>query len=138
MLGMNMENAQGDFSLVEPGGPIDFVAQIYSLPFRVMRNIQAYNDPDARDGTVIGHLMNKEGGLMSIFGNNQPQGDGLIGNGFVSSTPDVGGYGYDTYNYGNEDIGVEHTGGNTSAQSDYSNVSWGDMTESDASSWDDY
>ena len=138
MLGMNMENAQGDFSLVEAGGPLDFIAQLYSLPFTVMRNIGAYNDPDARDGTVIGHLMNKEGGLMSIFGNNQPQGDGLIGNGFVSSTPDVGGYGYDTYNYGNEDIGVEHTGGNTSAQSDYSNVSWGDMTESDASSWDDY
>ena len=75
MLGMNMENAQGDFSLVEPGGPIDFVAQIYSLPFQVMRNIQAYNDPDEYgEGTAVGHLMNKEGGLMSVFGDGDSKG----------------------------------------------------------------
>ena len=128
-----MENKQGGFSLVEPGGPIDFVAQIYSLPFQVLRNIQAYNDPDEYGvGTAIGHLMNKEGGLMSIFGNNQPQGDGLIGNGFVSTT-DVGDYGYNTYNYGNEDIGVEHTGGGWS-----SNPSADDMAHSEVGSYASY
>jgi hypothetical protein len=172
MLGMNMENKQGGFSLVEPGGPIDFAAQIYSLPFQVLRNIQAYNDPDEYgEGTAVGHLMAKEGGLMSVFGGGDSKGllglfqseptvmpdsrnapqpwgkegdnswspDGINvfhGDGYnwntrtpSSSTPSSSGTSYD---------GDWGTSVNNSAQSDYSNVSWGDMTESDASSWDDY
>jgi hypothetical protein len=104
------------------GSLLDTVLQIAFPAYGLMRNAQGLFDPEHREGTLSG-----------FFGSDQPQGDGVIGNGFVSTND-----GYNTYNYGNEDIGVEHTGGNTSAQSDYSNVSWGDMTESDASSWDDY
>jgi len=120
------------------GSLLDTVLQIAFPAYSLMRNAQGLFDPEHRDGTITGWGMNKMEEPGGFFGSDQPQGDGVIGNGFVSSTPDVGGYGYDTYNYGNGDIGVEHTGGNTSAQSDYSNVSWGDMTEEEASSWDDY
>jgi len=120
------------------GSLLDTVLQFAFPVYGAMRQAQGLLSPEHREGTMTGWAMNKMEEPGGFFGSDQPQGDGVIGNGFVSSTPDVGGYGYDTYKYGNENIGVEHTGGNTSAQSDYSNVSWGDMTESDASSWDDY
>ena len=114
------------------GSLLDTVLQIAFPAYSLMRNAQGLFT-DERDGTMTGWAMNKMEEPGGFFGSDQPQGDGLIGDGFVSTND-----GYDTYNYGNEDIGVEHTGGNTSAQSDYSNVSWGDMTEEEASSWDDY
>ena len=115
------------------GSLLDTVLQFAFPVYGAMRQAQGLLSPEHREGTMTGWAMNKMEEPGGFFGSDQPQGDGVIGNGFVSTND-----GYDTYNYGNEDIGVEHTGGNTSAQSDYSNVSWGDMTESDASSWDDY
>jgi hypothetical protein len=114
------------------GSLLDTVLQIAFPAYGLMRNAQGLFDPDSREGTLTGWGMNKMEEPGGFFGSDQPQGDGVIGNGFVSTND-----GYDTYNYGNEDIGVEHTSG-SSAQSDYSNVSWGDMTEEEASSWDDY
>ena len=114
------------------GSLLDTVLQIAFPAYSLMRNAQGLFDPEHRDGTITGWGMNKMEEPGGFFGSDQPQGDGVIGNGFVSTND-----GYNTYNYGNEDIGVEHTSG-SSAQSDYSNVSWGDMTEEEASSWDDY
>jgi len=116
------------------GSLLDTVLQIAFPAYGVMRNTQAFFEPEHREGTTVGWGMDKLEQPGGLFGSDQPQGGGLIG-----TTPDVGGYGYDTYNYGNGDIGVEHTGGdNSSAQSDYSNVSWDNMTDAEASSWDDY
>lgn len=98
------------------GSLLDTVLQIAFPAFAVMRNASAMFDPNAREGTSVGWAMNKMEQPGGLFGDSQPQGGGLLGNGFVGTTPDVGGYGYDTYNYGNEDIGVE-TGGGWSSDS---------------------
>jgi hypothetical protein len=89
------------------GSLLDSILQFAIPAYSVMRNAQAMFDPNAREGTLIG-----------LFGDSQPQGEGLLGNGFVSTTPDVGGYGYDTYNYGNGDVGVENGGWGSSPSAD--------------------
>ena len=100
MLGMNVENKQGDFSLVEAGGPIDLGLQFVSLPFTVLRNIGAWLDPDNKgEGTAVGNLM-KEGGLMSVFGKDV--GDGLLGL-FPSDYSGMNGNQIDYRGYGDAD-----------------------------------
>ena len=114
------------------GSLLDTVLQFAFPVYGAMRQAQGLLSPEHREGTMTGWAMNKMEEPGGFFGSDQPQGDGVIGNGFVGTND-----GYDTYNYGNGDIGVDSTSG-SSAQSDYSNVSWGDMTEEEASSWDDY
>lgn len=115
------------------GSLLDTVLQIAFPAFSVMRNASAMFDPNAREGTMVGWGMDKMEQPGGLFGSEQPQGEGLIGNGFVGTTPSVGGYGYDTYNFGNGDIGVEHTDGGWS-----SNPSADDMAHSEVGSYASY
>lgn len=99
------------------GSLLDTVLQIAFPAFAVMRNANAMFDPNAREGTAVGWGMNKMEQPGGLFGDSQPQGGGLLGNGFVGED-NGGGYGYDTYNYGNGDIGVESTAYDGMSQSD--------------------
>jgi hypothetical protein len=100
------------------GSLLDTVLQLAVPAYGVMRNAQAVFDPNAREGTMLGWGMNKMEQPGGIFGVGQPQGDGLLGDGFTGGNNDVGGYGYETYNDGNNDIGVESTAYDGMSQSD--------------------
>jgi len=106
------------------GSLLDTILQLAIPAYGLMRNAQGLFDPEHREGTMTGWGMNKLEQPGGFFGSDQPQGDGLIGDGFVS-TNDVGDYGYDTYNYGNGDIGVESTAYDGMSQADIDD--WGDQ-----------
>jgi len=94
------------------GSLLDNVLQLVIPAFSVMRNTQGLFDPEHREGTMTGWGMNQMEQPGGLFGSNQPQGDGLLG------SSDAGGYGYDTYDYGNGEIGVESTAYDGMSQSD--------------------
>ena len=123
----------------QPGSALDAFVQAIFPPFAVMGNAQAMFDPKYAPGTYfgLGQDVYQEGkGLLG--GSSTPQG-GLLGQSpwDAGSYVDMGGYGYGTI----DGVGVEdanYGGNNSSHQSDYSGVSWDNMTEEEASSWDSY
>jgi hypothetical protein len=99
------------------GSLLDTILQLAIPAYGLMRNAQGLFDPEHREGTMTGWGMNKLEQPGGFFGSDQPQGEGLLGSDFVGGD-NGGGYGYDTYNYGNEDIGVESTAYDGMSQSD--------------------
>jgi hypothetical protein len=85
------------------GSLLDTVLQIAFPAYGLMRNAQGLFT-DEREGTLTGWGMNKMEEPGGFFGSDQPQGKGLIGNGWdEGSYVDMGGYGYGTM----DGIGVE-------------------------------
>jgi hypothetical protein len=79
------------------GSLLDTVLQIAFPAYGLMRNAQGLFEPEHREGTLTGWGMNKLEEPGGFFGSDQPQGKGLIGNGWdEGSYVDMGGYGYGT------------------------------------------
>ena len=99
------------------GSLLDTVMQIAFPAYGLMRNAQGLFDPNAREGTITGWGMNKMEEPGGFFGSDQPTGGGLIGSDFVGED-NGSGYGYDTYDYGNGEVGVESTAYDGMSQAD--------------------
>lgn len=128
----------------QAGSGLDMLLQTVFPPYMVMRNAQAMFDPQYAPGTYFGlgqdAYQGGKGLLNDMMGDSTPQG-GVLG-GFNVGTP-LTSFGDGYYGYQDEGgnwVGVEDAGmgGNSSYQNDYSNVSWDNMTEEEASSWDSF
>jgi hypothetical protein len=118
------------------GSLLDNVLQ-FALPmYGLVRNVQGVFEPEHREGTIPGYLLD-----------HYKQPGGLFGNLFNSSSPSEidpaglmgfsgDGYSYDTYNFGGEDVGSESTDGGYGGWS--SNSSADDMASAEVGSYASY
>ena len=139
-LGFTKDNLFGS-DQSKPGSFLDLALQTAFPAFGLMRNLKAMEDDKYAPGTFVGLGQDiKQGGqglLNNWFGDSSDP-VGLMGQSpwDTGSYVDMGGWGYGTI----DGVGVEdgNYGSNSSAQSDYTNVSWDNMTEDEASSWDSF
>ena len=104
-LGLTQSNFFGK-DQSQPGSFLDTVLQFTVPGYGILRTLKALEDDKYAPGTIVGFGKDMGG----LFGGGSTSDSGILG-GFGSSgyggytqTPD---YGYHTYNFGGEDVGME-------------------------------